>query len=120
MIQVFPLHSGPLQTASITSMSETVQEPFRVYPDGRFEKMWDKIRGIKPCQCWDILGVGLRGEIMHCVDYPAEYNWGNIYDTDLKQAWKERNILGLEHELCKNCNLNLNKVTGTRDNASLG
>lgn len=108
-INVFPLHSSSLQTNSLKNISTTVKEPIQYRPDGSVIKLWDSVRGYKPCQCWDLLGIGLNGEIMHCVDYPAEYNYGTIYETEIKKAWDTRNRIGVKHELCRTCSLNLER-----------
>jgi len=107
-IQVFPLHSSPLQQNSINNLS-TLNEPYRVIDGKVWQRMWANLR--KPCQCWDMLGIGLNGELMHCVDYPAEYNYGNIHSTKIIDAWRQRNVQGPYHPLCLSCSLNRAQVS---------
>lgn len=103
-IQLFPLHSSPLQQNSIDNMT-AVEKTIRVNPDGTTEDMHAQIRRTQPCQCWNLQGIGPNGEIMHCIDYPAEYNYGTIYDHSLLEAWHKRNQIGVQHPLCHECSL---------------
>lgn len=105
-ITVFPLHSGPLQENSIKHDTDLLDEPQK-YKDGRNRgSIWDRSLKYKPCQCWDLQGIGKHGEIMHCVDYPEEYNYGTIYNRDLKEAWQLKQRTYTTHELCRSCSLN--------------
>jgi len=103
-IQLFPLHSSPLQQNSVDNLVD-VSKTLRVNPDGSQVDMHAEIRRKQPCQCWNLMGIGPRGEIMHCVDYPADYNYGTIYDHSILDAWHKRNSIGVQHPLCQECSL---------------
>jgi len=103
-IQLFPLHSSPLQTNSLNNLVD-VSKTMRVNSDGSKVDMHAEIRRQQPCQCWNLMGIGPGGEIMHCVDYPADYNYGTIYDHSLIDAWRKRNRIGVQHPLCQECSL---------------
>jgi len=103
-VQLFPLHSSPLQQNSLDNLA-AVEKTTRVHPDGTIDDMHAKPRRHMPCQCWNMLGIGPGGEIMHCIDYPAEYNYGTIYDRPLLEAWNKRNAVGVQHPLCQECSL---------------
>ena len=105
-INVFPVHYGDLQIDSLKHKTDKLKEFFRVdaqgnisYPNRKKETLGD------PCQCFNILGIGQKGEIMQCVDFPAKYNYGNIHDTDILTAWKERIKNGMDNECCNNCSV---------------
>ena len=103
-IQLFPLHTSPLQQNSLDNLAN-FEKTTRVHPDGTQTDMHASIRRDRPCQCWNLQGIGPDGEIMHCIDYPAEYNYGTIYDRSLQEAWRKRNQAGVQHPLCPECNL---------------
>jgi len=103
-IQLFPLHSSPLQQNSVDNLVD-VSKTIRVNPDSSQVDMHAEIRKKQPCQCWNLQGIGPNGEIMHCVDFPADYNYGTIYDHSLIDAWRKRNRIGVQHPLCQECSL---------------
>ena len=71
----------------------------RIYPKN-FQYELDS-----PCPAWNCLGIGVKGEIMHCMDLPYEFNYGNIADVDLNEAWQKRNHVGLDHGGCRECKM---------------
>lgn len=105
-INVFPVHYGDLQIDSVKSKTDKLKELFRVLKNGdivypnRIKVMYGE-----PCQCFNILGIGQKGEIMQCIDFPSEYNYGTIYDTDILDAWNERLKNGMDNECCNNCSV---------------
>jgi len=105
-INVFPVHYGDSQIDSIKSKTDKLKELFRVLKNGnivypnRIKMMYDE-----PCQCFNILGIGQKGEIIQCVDFPSKYNYGTIYDTDILDAWKERLKNGMDNECCNTCSI---------------
>ena len=105
-INVFPVHYGDTQISALKHKTDEIREFFRVTPGGHIsypnrekEAMGD------PCQCFNILGIGQKGEIMQCVDFPATHNYGTIHDTDILTAWKDRIKNGLDNECCNNCSV---------------
>ena len=105
-INVFPVHYGDLQIDAINSKTDKLKEMFRVLENGdivypnRIKMMQND-----PCQCFNILAIGQKGEIQQCVDFPSEYNYGTIYDTDIFDAWKERFKNGMDNECCNSCSV---------------
>jgi MoaA/NifB/PqqE/SkfB family radical SAM enzyme len=64
-----------------------------------------KYDGLRPCPCWDSLNISYRGEIMHCMDLPYSHNYGSVYNIDIEDVWKKRNMIGLDYPGCRNCRL---------------
>ena len=115
-INVFPVHYGDSQIDAINSKTDKFKELFRVLKNGdivypnRIKMMYGE-----PCQCFNILGIGQKGEILQCVDFPSIHNYGTIYDTDILNAWRERLKNGMDNDCCKSCSLkfsNWKKVMG--------
>ena len=105
-INVFPVHYADSQTASLKHKTIGIRELFTVlenviviYPN-RIKKALGE-----PCQCFNILGIGQKGEIQQCVDFPSIHNYGTIYDTDILDAWKRRLKNGMDNECCNTCSL---------------
>ena len=105
-INVFPVHYGDSQIDSMKHKTDEIKELFRITEHG--EIIYPnriKLALGEPCQCFNILGIGQKGEIMQCVDFPAKYNYGNVHDTDILIAWKERLKNGMDNECCNSCSL---------------
>jgi wyosine [tRNA(Phe)-imidazoG37] synthetase (radical SAM superfamily) len=107
-ITLYPLHDGITQKSSklsnVPNDKRIINENINIYENGKKEKAWSRLN-YKGCQCWDLLGIGLHGEIMHCVDYPEYINYGTIYDRNIKEAWIEKINNNKYPNICKNCNL---------------
>jgi len=105
-INVFPVHYGASQTDALKHKTNEIKECFRVLECGDIDYPNRMKKAIgDPCQCFNILGIGQKGEIMQCVDFPASHNYGTIYDTDILTAWKERIKNGMDNECCNNCSV---------------
>jgi len=108
-INVFPVHYAESQKDSLEHKTDEIKELFRVSPEGRSRAIsypnQIKMANGDPCQCFNILGIGQKGEIMQCVDFPATHNYGNIHDTDILTAWKERLKNGMDNECCNSCSV---------------
>lgn len=106
IINVFPVHYGDTQISALEHKTDQIKEFFRVSPDGNVSYPNREKEAIgEPCQCFNILGIGQKGEIMQCVDFPATHNYGNIHDTDILTAWKKRIKNGMDNECCNNCSV---------------
>jgi len=105
-INVFPVHYAESQTDSLEHRTDELKEFFRVEPSRKITyPNLEKERRGDPCQCFNILGIGQKGEIMQCVDFPAKHNYGNIHDTDILTAWKDRIKNGMDNECCNSCSV---------------
>jgi MoaA/NifB/PqqE/SkfB family radical SAM enzyme len=58
-----------------------------------------------PCTNWDVMAIAWDGTILHCNNFPYKYNWGNIKDTDLMDAWRERSKNMMDNPCCNSCGL---------------
>ena len=105
-INVFPVHYGDTQIDALKHKTDEIKELFRVDTQGNisYPNREKEARG-DPCQCFNILGIGQKGELMQCVDFPAKHNYGNIHDTDILTAWKERLKNGMNNECCNSCSV---------------
>lgn len=102
-IRFFALHYGPGQSASKMARGESLYHfPYIVEANG---KRHFEILPNLPCQCWDIMAIGVNGEIMQCPDYPASYNYGNVKDVDMMEAWRERLKNKMDNSYCRECNV---------------
>ena len=103
-VNVFPVHTGLYQTQSNEVKAESLQEFFRKDKKGKITYPNQiKNKNFEPCQCWGTLGIGQGGEILQCVDYPSKYNYGNIHDEDILDAWDNRNKNRMNNPCCRNC-----------------
>lgn len=107
-INLFPLHTGYLQDSSKEHEYRLIDENIMINEKGEIYYPYNIYRTFKKCQCWDLLGIGIHGEIMDCVDYPSTYNYGTIYETSIRKAWSLR-LKNVENRLCKWCNLYFNE-----------
>lgn len=107
---VFPIHTHELQQSSKTSKTNTLNEMYQVYKDGKIIYPHQKIirDKIKPCQCWDIQAIGINGELLHCSDFPYKYNWGNMITENVFESWRKRNLNKMDHVCCNSCSLRFN------------
>jgi len=105
-INVFPVHYAESQTDSLEHKTYELRELFSILENGNvvYPNRIKKASG-EPCQCFNILGIGQKGEIQQCVDFPATNNYGTIYDTDIIDAWKERLKNKMDNECCNTCSL---------------
>jgi len=75
--------------------------PLLIYPDGK------RVRHPLPkkmtCQGMSF-AVQWDGTIMHCTDAPPTYNYGNVYEKDMLEAWHERNRARISNPACIACN----------------
>lgn len=115
-IKIFPLHEMPdIQLNSTVNLpsnpewinrGDTMEEwsatrPLFIYPNGKSERrVMDKNRtcqGMAYAIQWD-------GTILHCTDAPPSYNYGNVYEVDMLEAWHLRNKGRVENPACQACN----------------
>lgn len=106
-INIFPVHSGIYQIDSQENKTDQIKEFTRISENGEVSyPNRIKEKSMKyPCQCWDIMPIGIKGEIMQCVDYPPDINYGNVMKDDLLTAWKERNKNKMDNDYCNSCGL---------------
>jgi MoaA/NifB/PqqE/SkfB family radical SAM enzyme len=116
MRKVFPLHRmDGIQEDSELSLGANTEyiiktdtlenwkktRPLQIYPDGvRRRARLDKrttCQGMSFAVNWD-------GRIIHCTDAPPEYDYGHVYEKDMLDAWKERNIARINNPACIACN----------------
>lgn len=102
---IFPVHMSSQQVNSQKSKHSGYEwEPFLITPQNQrvHIRPW-KDSELYPCPCWGIMGIGWNGEIMQCVDFPYKYNYGKVGETDLLDAWRERNRNAMDNDCCNDC-----------------
>lgn len=57
------------------------------------------------CNIWNNLSVSWDGKWLQCCDLPSDYNYGDVYDTPLLDAWRRRIKDQLRCSGCHDCNL---------------
>lgn len=57
----------------------------------------------RPCACFGNMAIGVNGCLLQCCDTPYNYNYGNVQEIDLLEAWQKRLDIGLNAEGCKGC-----------------
>lgn len=88
-----------IDSSSIKAWKQT--RPLVVYPSGITERAplpsYMTCQGMSFCVMWD-------GTLLHCSDAPPIYNYGNVRDTDMLEAWHRRNRARLTNPACIACN----------------
>jgi len=104
---IFPVHrSERIQIDSELVKTELMDKPFFVMPNNSIlPTVSERVKKLKPCPCWDIMGIAWTGEILQCIDFPYRYNYGKVGERDLLEAWKERNRNGMDNDCCNSCSL---------------
>lgn len=105
-MRIFPVHSTAEQRASFRSKGVLeFPENRPLVIDERGHRKIEVLKPNYPCQCWDILTVSYRGELMQCPDVPYLANYGNIKTVDPMEAWKQRNLNRMNNRYCQTCNV---------------
>lgn len=103
---IFPVHRSPdLQKDSEIAKGSQIKEPYFVDPKGNKRRLHDPKNKLKPCPNFDILAISWDGRILQCCDYPYEYNYGKVGETDILEAWQERNRNKMDNACCNSCSL---------------
>ena len=102
---VFPLHRIPeFHHESEKTLPEKIEEMHMLDAAGNLLKRNPNPKsGLHPCPCWSTLGISWQGDILQCVDLPYKFNYGNVKDTDILEAWRERNRNKLDNDGCRQC-----------------
>jgi len=83
--------------------SKQPNRPIDIYPDGKTESR--DIPFYMACQVCEAQAISWNGLILHCTDLPYKFNYGHVYEKDMLDAWRERNISKLTHPACRGCNV---------------
>ena len=104
--RIFPLHRMiGMQADSDKVLVEKgfwskTNRPLVVYPNGKKEIM--QFRRTEMCQGTVSISISWDGKIMHCTDAPPKFNYGNVWEVDMMEAWQKR-IRRLNHPACNAC-----------------
>jgi MoaA/NifB/PqqE/SkfB family radical SAM enzyme len=62
--------------------------------------------GNMPCVIWNNMAVSAKGDFIQCCEADVNYNYGNIADTPLLEAWRRsRRENQMRNKFCESCNV---------------
>lgn len=103
--RIFMIHFSKGQDNSIKYLSKSFMSTRPLLINSKGKRSLEKLKPNYPCQCWDILSISHKGDLLQCPDLPYKVNYGNINNTDILEAWNKRNENKMSNPYCLSCNL---------------